>query len=81
MHQEIHAKNASVLKTLRFILFKDFRVKEEKAAFIAMFRQLKHHNETYDLDFVAKSFASLRYIWMTSYEEGRKLAKEFWDEA
>jgi hypothetical protein len=80
-HQEVHAKNASFLKTVKFILFKDFRLKEEVLAYTAMFNHLKQHNQTFDLDHVARDFSKLRYLWMTSYEEGRKLITKIWEEA
>ena len=70
-HQEVQAKNVSLFKTLKFILSKDFRVKEETLAYTAMFKHLKQHNQTFDLDHLARDFSKLRYIWMTSYAEGK----------
>ncbi|PIY94689.1 MAG: hypothetical protein COY68_02345 [Candidatus Levybacteria bacterium CG_4_10_14_0_8_um_filter_35_23] len=80
-HQEVHAKNVSLFKTLKFILSKDFRVKEETLAYTAMFKHLKQHNQTFDLDHLARDFSKLRYIWMTSYAEGKKLITKIWEEA
>ncbi len=79
-HQEVHAKDASLIKVLRFLLFKDFRIKEEQEAFGAMFKHLKQHNQTFDLNRVARNFSGLRYLWMTSYEKGLELITKVWKE-
>ncbi|MDE2026209.1 MAG: hypothetical protein KGJ07_06970 [Patescibacteria group bacterium] len=78
-HQEIHAHNPSLLKTLRYIVFRDIRVKEETRAYTEMFQILKQHNQTVDLDNIAKQLAGIHYIWMMSYDEGKKFIKRIWD--
>ncbi len=80
-HQEIHAKNTGLFKLSKYLLSKDFRLKEEILAYTAMFRYLKQHNQTFDLDHVAKNFSKLRYAWMTSYSEGKKIITKVWEEA
>lgn len=80
-HQEVHAKNASLFKVLKYIFSKDFRIKEEREAFGAMFMHLKQYNQPFDLDKMARNFSGLRYLWMISYEEGLKLITKIWQEA
>lgn len=79
-HQEVHAKNASLFKTLKFIFVRDFRLKEEILAYTEMFKHLKKHNQTFDFDPAARDFSKLRYLWMTSYEEGKELLAKIWRE-
>jgi len=80
-HQEVHARHASLFKTLRFILFRDYRIKEEILAYTAMFRILKQQNQTFDFKHAARDFSKLRYLWMTSYEDGMALLRKIWEEA
>lgn len=80
-HQEVHATNASLFKTVRFILSKKFRLQEEVLAFTVMFKHLKQHHQTFDLDYVARDFSKHRYLWMTSYEDGKRLLAKIWEEA
>lgn len=79
-HQEVHAHNAGVFKTVKFVLFKNFRLKEEILAYTEMFKYLKKHNQTFNFDQAAKDFSKLRYLWMTSEEEGNKILTKIWHE-
>lgn len=80
-HQETHVKNAGICKFLSYVLSKEFRIKEEQDAFKAMFKHLKQNGGTFDLEKVAKNFASARYLWMTTYKDGLELITKIWREA
>jgi len=79
-HQEVHADGANFFKFFKFVTNKRFRLEEEEKSFKVMFRVLKENDETVDLEFVAKNFAGLRYIWMLSYDEALIVVKQFWNE-
>ena len=80
-HQIVHANNACLLKFLKYIASKKFRLIEEGEAFTAMFKHLKVNNKTFDLEKVAKNFSGIRYLWMTTYTDGLRIVNNFWEKA
>lgn len=80
-HQIVHANNACLVKFLKYIASKEFRLTEEGVAFTAMFKHLKINNETFDLEKVAKNFSGIRYLWMTTYTDGLRIVTNFWKKA
>lgn len=80
-HQIVHANDANLVKFLKYILSKKYRLKEEEKAFTAMFKHLKQNNKPFDLEKIAKNFSGIRYLWMTTYEDGLKIITNFWEKA
>lgn len=80
-HQEVHAHGASLWKAVRFVCSPTFRLQEEKAAYTAQFHHLKAHHKSWDLERVARQFATIRYLWVMSYTDARKFIQEVWDAA
>lgn len=79
-HEIVHAQNASVKKFLKFMIFKNFRLKEEIAAYRQMFKYLKLHKQTIDLDRIVRDFSGIRYLWMCSYTDAKILVYRLWQE-
>lgn len=80
-HEENHLKNASLFYAIKFALIRDFRVKEELAAYKVMFKHLKKYDQTYDLERVSRTFSGLRMLWAMSYDEAKELVTKAWKEA
>ena len=81
LHQQVHAKDASLWKMLKYIFIKDFRIHEEITAYSVMFHYLKEQHQTFDFDHAAKDFSNARYLWMTTLNDGKELLIRIWNNA
>ncbi len=66
---------------LKNTFYPKFRLSHELAAYKQEFVYLKAHNETIDLDKIARNFSGLKYYHATNYQNAKKLLEKTWEEA